>query len=102
MIRGQNFGGWNNRRASEALEAGRQLFPPAERAPYYEAFLRQFDADLPALTLYQHVAIYMLSDSVNQAEIGRVWEPRDRYRTFPAWFLNYRDITVGCPADDAN
>ena len=102
MIRGQNFGGWNNRRASEALEAGRQLFPQAERAPYYEAFLRQFDSDLPALTLYQHVAIYMLSDSVNQAEIGRVWEPRDRYRTFPAWFLNYRDITVGCPADDAN
>lgn len=102
MVRGQNFGGWNNRRASEALEAGRQLFPQAERTPYYEAFLRQFDADLPALTLYQHVAIYMLSGAVNQAEIGRVWEPRDRYRTFPAWFLNYRDITVSCPAGAAN
>ncbi len=102
MVRGQNFGGWNNRRASEALEAGRQLFPQAERAPYYEAFLRQFDSDLPALTLYQHVSIYMLSDAVNQVEIGRVWEPRDRYSTFPSWFLNYRDITVGCPADAAN
>ncbi|MCA9865377.1 MAG: peptide ABC transporter substrate-binding protein [Anaerolineales bacterium] len=102
MIRGQNFGGWNNRRASEALETGRQLFSQAERAPYYEAFLRQFDSDLPALTLYQHVAIYMLNNKVNQVEIGRVWEPRDRYRTFPSWFLNFRDIAVGCPPDIAN
>lgn len=96
MIKGQNFGGWNNRRASEALEAGRQLFLQGERALYYEAFLRQFDADLPAFTLYQHVSTYVLSDRVNQAEIGRVRQPRDRYTTLPQWFLNYRDVTVSC------
>ena len=52
IVRGHNYTGWNNRRASEALEAARQLLPQGERAVYYEAFLRQFDADLPALTLY--------------------------------------------------
>lgn len=101
MINGQNFSGWNNRRASEALEAGRQIFKQDERAVYYEAFLRQFDSDLPALTLYQHVDTYLLSDRVQKAEIGRMWNPRDRFKTFSSWFINYRDVTVGClPGDN--
>lgn len=97
IIRGQNYGGWNNRRASEALEAGRQLYPREERAPYYESFLRQFDSDLPALTLYQNVDVYALKKEVQQAEIGRVWSPRDRFQSFANWFLNYRDVPVSCP-----
>lgn len=101
-VRGQNFGGWNNRRASEALEVGRQIFPPAERAPYYEAFQRQFDGDLPALTLFQHVDAYVLRDDVQGAEIGLVWQPRDRFQTMAAWFLNYRDVAVSCPTEAAN
>jgi peptide/nickel transport system substrate-binding protein len=99
IVRGQNYAGWNNRRASEALEAARQLWPWAERTPHYDAFQQLFDADLPALTVYQHVNTYALSDSVNLAEIGRVTRPRDRYQTFADWFLLYRDITVGCPVD---
>ena len=102
MIRGQNYSGWNNRRASEALESGRQIFSQGERAAYYESFLRQFDADLPALTLFQHVDTYLLSEAVREAEIGRAWEPRDRYHTLPAWFLNYREVTVSCPPVDTN
>ncbi len=102
MVRGQNFAGWNNRRASEALEAGRQVFPQGERAPYYEAFQRQFDADLPALTLYQHVSSYLLRNDIQQAEVGLVWRPRDRYESFPTWFLNYRDVAVSCPAEGSS
>lgn len=102
MVRGQNFSGWNNRRASEALEGGRQLYPHPERSPFYESFLRQFDGDLPALTLYQHVSSYILHDSVYEAEIGRVHEPRDRYQTLPRWFLNYRDVTVSCPPGESS
>jgi len=98
IVRGHNYGRWNNRRASEALEAARQLMPQAERAVYYEAFLRQFDADLPALTLYQHVTGYVLSDAVQAAEIGRLQGPRDRFATLPAWFLSYREVPVNCPA----
>ena len=97
IVRGQNFAAWNNRRASEALEAARQTLPQNERAVYYEAFLRQFDADLPALPLYRHVTSYVLSDTVQKAEIGRLDEPRDRFATWPAWFLNFREITVSCP-----
>lgn len=100
MVRGQNFAGWNNRRASEALEAGRQIYPQNERVAYYEAFLRQFDGDLPALSLYQLVTTYVVSDTVQEVEIGRVWHPRDRFHSFATWFLNYRDVTVSCPVQN--
>lgn len=101
IVRGQNFGGWNRRRASEALESGRQVWGVAERRPYYQSFLRLYDQDLPALTLYQHVYTYALSGDVNRAEIGRIDHPRDRYATLSDWFLLYRDVTVACPAPEA-
>ncbi|MCA9940528.1 MAG: peptide ABC transporter substrate-binding protein [Anaerolineales bacterium] len=103
VIRGRNYGGWNNRRASEALEEARQLWPQAERRTRYNRFLFFFDNDLPAFTLYQHVFTYGLSQAVNQqggsglADIGLIHQPRDRYRTLPDWFLVYRDVLVACP-----
>ncbi len=100
IVRGQNYGRWNNRNASEALENGRQIWPVAERRPYYDTFLRLFNNDLPALTLYQHATTYALSPTVEQAEIGKITQPRDRYKTFAQWFLLYRDVSVVCPAEE--
>lgn len=103
IIRGRNYGGWNQRRASEALEEARQLWPVEERRVRYERFLFYYDNEMPALTLYQHVYTYGLSQAVNQlggsglADIGLIHEPRDRYRTLADWFLVYRDVLVACP-----
>lgn len=102
IIRGQNYGGWNNRHASEALENGRKTWPIAERQPFYNTFLRQYNNDLPAITLYQHVYTYALSTDVNDAEIGLITQPIDRYRSFSDWFLLYRDVTVICPEENLN
>ena len=99
IVRGQNYTGWNNRRASEALEQGRQVWGMEERRPSYDTFLRFFDQELPALTLYQDVYTYALSTAVNEAEIGLINQPRDRYKTLADWFLLYRDVTVACPPD---
>ena len=73
----------------------------AERKPFYDTFLRRYDEALPALTLYQHVDTYVLSTAVNQADIGRIDHPRDRYRTLADWFLLYQDVEVMCPEPDA-
>jgi len=99
IIRGQNYGGWNNRRASEALENGRNLWPLTARKPFYDIFLRRYNNDLPAITLYQHVYTYALRDTVHEAEIGRISRPRDRYQTLHDWFLLYRDVPISCPED---
>lgn len=100
IIRGQNYGGWNNRLASEALENARRLSEQDAREPYYAAFLEYFDNDLPALTIYQHVYTYGLSETVQQVEIGRVDSPRDRYEMFDQWFLLFREVAVPCPDDE--
>lgn len=102
IIRGQNYGAWNNRRASEALEAGRQVWGLGERRPFYNTFLSIYADQVPAISLYQHVYTYVLSSEVNRAEVGPIYEPRDRYQTFASWFLLYRDVTITCPAEEAS
>lgn len=96
IVRGQNYAAWNNRRASEELERARQTWPQAERQPYYDNFLRYFDAALPALTLYQQVNSYAVSTAVHGVEIGRIDHPRDRYQTLADWFLGYEEVSILC------
>ena len=102
IIRGQNYGGWNNRRASEALEAGRQVWGLGARRPFYSTFLSIYADQVPAVTLYQHVYTYALSSDVEQADIGPIYEPRDRYQSFANWFLLYRDVTISCPVEETS
>ncbi|PID86147.1 MAG: hypothetical protein CSA11_08535 [Chloroflexi bacterium] len=99
ILDGNNMARWNNRKASEALEFGRQTWDTDERRPFYNTFQRYYNQNLPALTLYQHVYTYGLSPKVNQAEIGLITEPRDRYQTLAQWFLNYQDISVDCASN---
>ncbi len=99
IINGQNFAGWNRRRASEALEDGRRLWAIDERRPYYDSFLRYYDEDLPELTLFHHVYTYAVNADVEGVEIGLIDHPRDRYLTMPDWILQYRDVTVSCEDD---
>lgn len=99
IIRGQNYAQWNNRRASEALEAGRQLWGVEQRRPFYDTFLRLYDANLPALTLYQHLTSYGINSQVQNVSIGAVYAPRDRYETFDQWFLQFTTQAIPCPLD---
>lgn len=101
IVRGQNYAGWNRRRASEALESGRQVWSVEERRPFYDSFLRYYDEDLPELTLFQHVYTYAVNESVEGVEIGRIDNPRDRYLSLTDWILLYRDVTVACKDDQA-
>ncbi len=101
IVRGQNYAGWNRRRASEALEDGRRVWPVAERRPFYDAFLRYYNEDLPELALFQHVYTYAVNEVVEGVEIGLIDHPRDRYLTMADWILLYREVTVSCADDQA-
>ncbi|MGH2538015.1 MAG: peptide ABC transporter substrate-binding protein [Candidatus Promineifilaceae bacterium] len=96
IVRGHNYAAWNNRAASEALEAGRKLVAVEARRPYYHTFQRLFGEQLPALTLYQHVQTYALSEEVEGAEVGPVREARNRYAGLAGWFIGYRDVPAAC------
>lgn len=102
IVIGQNYAGWNNRRASESLEIARQLYDPAERFEYYAGFNQAFAEDLPALGLYQAVQSYGLRESVVAAGsgsgviIGRISSPRDRYVTLRDWRVDSAEVAVPC------
>ena len=102
IVKGQNFAGWNRRIASEALEDGRRIWPAAERKPYYDAFLRYYNEDLPELTLFQHIYTYAVDDSIEGIEIGRIDDTRDRYTSLANWVTAYQDLVVLCPEDEAS
>lgn len=98
IVNGHNYAAWNSRRASEALEQARQIWDVGERKTYYDAFLRAFSSALPAISIYQHVYSYAVSEDVRNVDIGRIDHPRERYEGMADWFLLYRDVTVSCPA----
>lgn len=102
IINGQNYGGWNHRQASEELETARQIYDVETRSSHYRAFLDYFYESLPALTLFQHVDHFALSDTVKQADIGLVKNPRDRFDSLPDWFMLFREIPVACPEIETN
>ncbi len=101
IVNGQNYAGWNRRRASEALEDGRKVWLIEERKPYYDTFLHYYNEDLPELTLFRHIYTYAVNSSVEDLEIGKIKHPRDRYQSLPNWIVLYRDVTVACPEDQA-
>jgi peptide/nickel transport system substrate-binding protein len=96
IIRGQNYGGWNNRRASEALEVGRRLVETDQRKPYYKGFLEFFNTDLPAVTIYQHVNTYGVNAEVEDVDIGLVTDPFDRFSSFNQWSVTSGEAFVIC------
>jgi peptide/nickel transport system substrate-binding protein len=99
IIDGQNYGSWNNRLASEALERARKLTSVGEKASQYDTFLRLFREDLPALTLFQHVRTFGIGEAIEGVEIGRIDSIRERYDTFNDWIMMYSEVAVPCPED---
>ncbi len=96
IIRGQNYGGWNNRRASEALESARKLWEVDQRRPYYDTFQRIYNAELPAITLFQYVDTFVTHQNVSGIELGIITNPRDKYATFSNWYLYQDERVVPC------
>ncbi|MDJ0753705.1 MAG: peptide ABC transporter substrate-binding protein [Ardenticatenaceae bacterium] len=96
IVRGQNIAGWNNRRASEALEAARQVWSEEERRQFYQAFWQFYAADLPAVTIYQHMTNFAISDTIEGADAGPVYSERDRFATFANWTLPQNRAAESC------
>jgi peptide/nickel transport system substrate-binding protein len=91
---GQNYSGWDNRDASEALEKARYLTDRAQRKEYYVQFQRIFMEEMPALILIYPTYTYAVDQSVRNVQIGPMASPADRFRTFPDWYTNTRRVIL--------
>lgn len=84
---GQNYTGWNNRRADELMEVGRSVADQGRRIELYREFQQLFAEELPALPLYFEIYSYGISDAVHDVTVGRLNEAWERFRTADQWYM---------------
>jgi peptide/nickel transport system substrate-binding protein len=82
---GQNFAGWDNTAASEALEAGRIHADRNERIKAYYEFQTIFADELPALILYHPVSTYAVRDRIGHIQLSALTSASDRFRNVRDW-----------------
>lgn len=92
---GQNYGGWNDRAADEAIEQARAISDRTARRNYYIQFQRIFANEAPALLLYYPIYTYGVRNKVHGVQIGPLNEPHDRFRNVADWYIVTRRITMG-------
>jgi peptide/nickel transport system substrate-binding protein len=98
ILDGQNYSGWDDRQASEFLEQARVIDDLPERTRLYRNFQVRFSQELPALLLFYPVYSYGVKDTVQGATMGPLFDPSDRFMTFPSWYLLTSDLAAGAPA----
>lgn len=83
---GLNFGGLNERRLSELMEAARrEAANGLVRASLYKQFQQLFCERASALLLYDPVFFYGADSRITGIQLGFIAEPSDRFRTIKDW-----------------
>jgi peptide/nickel transport system substrate-binding protein len=92
---GQNYAGWDDRSADEAIELARSINDRAVRREYYKQFQRIFAEEVPALLIYHPVYSYGVRDKVHDVQMGPINSDGDRFRNVADWYIVTKRITVG-------
>jgi peptide/nickel transport system substrate-binding protein len=91
---GQNYGSWDNREASEALEQARYVTDRGQRKNLYVQFQRIFAEETPALIIAYPTYTYAIDQSVRNVQIGPMVSPSDRFRNIADWYMNTRRVIL--------
>jgi peptide/nickel transport system substrate-binding protein len=84
---GQNYSQWDNRTASEFLEAARTEADFASRARLYRNFQVVFAKDMPSLPLYFPVYSYGVDSQVQGVQVAPMYDISDRLALINEWYL---------------
>jgi peptide/nickel transport system substrate-binding protein len=82
---GQNFGGMDDRRISEALEMARRDPTGINRVIHYHDFQELFAERVPALVLYYPLYVYAADARLQGVQLGFLSSPSDRFRHIKDW-----------------
>jgi peptide/nickel transport system substrate-binding protein len=91
---GQNYGGWDERAADEAIERARATTDRGKRREDYVLWQRLFADEAPALLLYHPVYSFGVRDKVRNVSVGPLNSPAERFRTIADWYIVTRRFTV--------
>jgi peptide/nickel transport system substrate-binding protein len=84
---GQNYTQWDNRSASEYIEAARATIDIGERTRLYRNFQVIFTQEMPALPLYYPVYSYGVDRQVQGVRVGPLFDSGDRFFNVTDWYL---------------
>ena len=84
---GQNYGGYVDRDADEAIEVARMMTEHERRAELYRQFQEVFVDQVPAILLYQPIYTYGLDARVRGVQIAPMSDPSGRYRNVSQWLV---------------
>jgi peptide/nickel transport system substrate-binding protein len=82
---GQNYSGFSNRDADEAIEVARQITDPVQRAELYKSFQVIFAEQVPSLLLYQAVYSYAVDKQVRNVQIAPMSDSSGRFSSIANW-----------------
>ncbi len=84
---GQNYSQWDDRTASEYLEAARVQTDFAARTRLYHNFQVIFAKELPSLLLYYPVYTFAVDGQVQGVQVAPMYDTSDRLAFITDWFL---------------
>jgi peptide/nickel transport system substrate-binding protein len=84
---GLNIAGYTNLNADKALVRARGARDKEEILGYHESFLKEFDADTPAVFLFSPRFVYIVADTVQGVELGQISSPSDRFSMVHTWYI---------------
>ncbi len=88
-----NLSEYKNATADTALEAGRTRLDPALRAIKYKPFLQAWQADNPALGLYQPRILYLTNGQVNGLTDQPINNATERFINVQNWQIRQAKVT---------
>lgn len=88
-----NFSEYKSTAADTSLEAGRTRLDPALRAIKYQPFLKAWQADAPALGLYQPRFLYIARGKVYGLATHTLNIDADRYNSVANWEIRTAKVT---------
>jgi len=94
---GQNFSGFSNFAADEALQQGRLITERSQRWAFYRAFQQIFAKEVPAILLYHPVYMYGVDQRIKNVQLGPLLEPSHRFRAIDRWYLVTQRVIVQQP-----
>ncbi len=88
-----NLSEYKNPAADSALESGRTRLDPTLRTLKYRPFLQAWQADAPALALYQPRLLYVTNGTVSGLQDRSITSPTDRFDNVINWQIRQAKVT---------
>ncbi len=91
---GQNYAGFDHRRASEILEMARQTTDQVQRQELYRQFQEIFADEVPAILLYYPIYSYAVDKKVHNVQLAPLLDGSDRFRNINQWYIVTKRVIV--------